>query len=98
MPDPRPLPPELTDWVSARNPGLKAQFKKAEYVLSDAWNGTVWLFHLYNPNIVPREATKRKGWAFALNQFDDQPNWCWHFEGPESKNAKEAVHRELRNR
>ena len=96
-PQPKPLPPGLTDWVVSRHPCCYAKFIKAEYVPSDTWNGTVYIFELRQPGI-PKSVFHLKGCAFALDQFHPSPEWTWELiGGPEIPTAKSAVLRALRN-
>jgi hypothetical protein len=93
----KPLPPGLTDWVSRKHPGAYAKFVEARYVLSDAWNGTVYVFELRQPGI-PKSVFSVSGCAFALDQFREPPDWTWEFfGGPITPDPKTAVLRALRN-
>ena len=96
-PQPKPLPPGLTEWVESQNPKCYAKFIKPEYVTSDAWNGTVYIFELRQPRTF-KSVFHLKGCAFALDQFHLSPEWTWQLiGGPEIPNAKSAVLHVLKN-
>jgi hypothetical protein len=93
-PQTTPPPSDLNDWVATAHPRYKARFIKAEYVLCDAWNGTVYVFNLRIP-LAP--ASGMIIYVFTLDQSDQPSKWISEFQGPKTPSAKSAVLRALRS-
>src|SRR5437868_2034212 len=96
-PKPKSLPPGLTERVKRRHPEHRVRFIRSEYVPSDAWNGTVFLFGLHDPRITPKAVTSFRICTFQLNQFDPLSEWTFDFYEPPDLTAKAAVLKARRN-
>ena len=93
-PQPEPMPSGLTEWVSRQHPGCYAKFVKPEYISSDAWNGSVYIFELRQPGI-PKSVFRLQGCAFQLSPSSV---WSWQLlGGPEALDPKSAVLRVKRS-
>jgi hypothetical protein len=93
--EPKPVPLDLSEWVTRRHPGYKARFIEAQLVESDIWNGTVYFFDLRKPRL-PKYLAHLQVYAFALDQGREPPEWTWEFHSQSTSSAKAAVLRALR--